>query len=93
MHLMLDGLHKPPAEPFAAAARSFLEAYAVGVGDQVFDALLVRITGCLLLARLEGDSPIDYLSELDAPAVKRAALQLILNPCSSPQDALRQVLG
>ena len=32
-----------------------------------------------LLARLEGDSPIDYLHDLDANAVARFAVELIVH--------------
>ena len=92
MHLLLDGLHKPPAQPFAAAAESFLDAYARECGQEMLDADLVRITGCLMLARLEGDSPIDFLVELDAPAVKPKAVDLIVNPVATPHQAVRQVL-
>lgn len=93
MHLALDGLHKPPPEPFAAAALSFLDAYAAAAREEVLDELLVRIMGCLMLARLEGDSPINYLAELDAPAVKSAAVRLIVDPPRDPRAAIRQVLG
>lgn len=93
MHLILDGLHKPPAQPFAAAALRFLDEYAGLMGTDDFDALLVRMTGCLVLARLEGDSPIDYLRELDVPAVKDAAMELIQNPAADPRAAIREILA
>ena len=93
MHLLLDGLHKPPVLPFADAAESFLDAYALECGREMLDAQLVRIVGCLMLARLEGDSPIDFLAELDAPTVKRKAVELILNPVATPHEAVRQVLA
>lgn len=93
MHLILDGLHKPPAQPFAAAAVRFLDEYSRFMSASIFDALLVRMTGCLVLARLEGDSPIDYLRELDVPAVKRAAMELIQNPAADPRSAIRGILS
>lgn len=91
-HLILDGLHRPPAQEFAAAALSFLDAYSrAGMAGEL-DTLTVQMTGCLLLARLEGDSPIDYLRELDAPAVKRIAIRLIDTPPADPGAAVREVL-
>lgn len=93
MHLMLDGLHRPPSRQYAAAALSFLDAYSRCGMAGMFDTLLVRMTGCLLLARLEGDSPIDYLRELDAPAVKHIAMKLMENPVDDPRAAIRCVLS
>jgi tRNA A-37 threonylcarbamoyl transferase component Bud32 len=93
MHLALDGLHKPPAGPYATAATSFLDAYTRVAGGADLDELLVRMIGCLILARLEGDSPIDFLRELDAPVVKRIAVELILKPCTDPHEAVSQLLG
>lgn len=91
MHLMLDGLHKPPAGPFVQAALTMLDAYESVASASVFDAALVRITGCLVLARLEGDSPIDFLGELDAPRVKELAVELIRNPVADPRAAVRRI--
>lgn len=90
-HLILDGLHKPPAREFAAAAIRFLDAYSLSGIAGAFDALLVRMTGCLLLARLEGDSPIDYLRELNVPVVKRVAMDLIESPVDDPRAAIRRI--
>ncbi|MGH8176135.1 MAG: phosphotransferase [Steroidobacter sp.] len=91
-HLMLDGLHRPPARDYLPAALNFIDAYARSGPADVLDAQLVRITGCLVLARLEGDSPIDYLRELDAPAVKRIASHLIREPAPNPRVALTDIL-
>lgn len=88
MHLILDAHHRPPADEYVDAALTFIEAYARAGGPAPMDAVLVRITGCLLLARLEGDSPIHYLHELDASVVKRQAVRLIEHP---PQDAHRML--
>ena len=51
-------------------------------GPAIIDTALVRILGCLLLARLEGDSPIDYLSDLDVAATKRLAIHLLRDPAA-----------
>lgn len=91
-HLILDGLHRPPPQAFGAAALSFLDAYSRSGMAGELDTLLVQMTGCLLLARLEGDSPIDYLRELNAPAVKRIAVRLINSPPAEPRAAVRESL-
>jgi hypothetical protein len=40
----------------------------------------------LTLARLEGDSPVDYLADLDLDHVKRRARRLILWPPTALPD-------
>jgi tRNA A-37 threonylcarbamoyl transferase component Bud32 len=93
MHLLLDGLHKPPPSPFADAAAEFLGAYGDHGGTAGLDADLVRITGCLMLARLEGDSPIDFREQLDVPVVKQHAIDLIARPPASAREAIASVLS
>jgi aminoglycoside phosphotransferase (APT) family kinase protein len=72
-HLLLKTLHSAGcAEPLARATRAYLGAYAAD-GLPVLDAELSRATGCLVLARVIGDSPVDYL---DTPELRQAALEL-----------------
>ena len=79
-HLALKSLRRSaPAAALAAAGASLLRSYRE-TGPAIVDAALVRILGCLMLARLEGDSPVDYLSDLDAAATKSLAVQLLLDP-------------
>lgn len=58
------------------AIRAFLETYRAH-GLPVFDADLAHIVGCLLLARLFGKSPADYLTRLDSQAVEAKAERLL----------------
>lgn len=82
-HLLLKSFRRgAPAAALRAAALAYLAAYREA-GLPVLDQALARQTGCLLLARLEGDSPVDYLGELDPPAVKQFATGLLLHP---PRD-------
>jgi D-3-phosphoglycerate dehydrogenase len=61
---------------------SFIAGYRTH-GPSVLDRDLVQITGCLLLARLEGASPIDYLADIDIPYVRSLAAMMITAPESS----------
>ncbi len=45
----------------------------------------MQLIGCLLLARLEGASPVDYMQDLDVNAVRNFAQQLLLRPVERPQ--------
>jgi 5-methylthioribose kinase len=72
-HLLLKTLHTSSCpDQMAAAARAYLDAYTAA-GLPVLDTELVRATGCLVLARVIGDSPVEYLT---TPELREAALRL-----------------
>ena len=82
-HLTLKSLRRTaPVAALAAAGTALLCAYQEA-GPAIIDVALIQILACLLLARLEGDSPIDYLSDLDAVATKRLAVHLLRDPTAS----------
>lgn len=71
-HLMLKAIHRPALRlSYARAAHAFRAAHRAALGAEIAidEAQLVRQVGCLLLARIDGTSPVDYL---DAPARERA---------------------
>jgi len=79
-HLLLKLFRRTASTPpLLSSILAFLAAYRRH-GPTVIDRYLVRQLGCLVLARLEGDSPVDYLADLDANEVKRFATELILRP-------------
>jgi aminoglycoside phosphotransferase (APT) family kinase protein len=80
-HLLLKIVHsKSCPDELARSAEAYLAAYA-SAGLPVVDLELARATGCLVLARVIGDSPVDYLdsAELRASAV-RLGESLLLTP-------------
>ena len=62
-------------------------------GLPMVDAAPVRFLGGLALARLEGDSPVDYLAELDNAAAKRAAAAMVEDPSRDPGFIVRSIRG
>ena len=66
-HLLIKSLHMPGCGPrFTALAETFWDAYRVGLGawltgDQ--EPATVRCLGGLLLARVDGQSPVEYLND------------------------------
>ena len=79
-HLFLKSLRRAaPVAALAATGMALLRAYREN-GPAVVDTALVQIIGCLMLARLEGDSPVDYLQDLDLAATKQLALHLLRDP-------------
>lgn len=84
-HLLLKRMRRGADRAgFNALANAFLEAYGKR-GLPVLDDALVQIVGCLILARIDGDSPVDYLVDIDADAGRRNAQRLLLDPPAQPQ--------
>jgi 5-methylthioribose kinase len=61
------------------AVREFLAGYAEQ-GPDIDDDDLVRITGCLIMARFKGSSPIDYAADIDQAPVLALATDMITRP-------------
>jgi aminoglycoside phosphotransferase (APT) family kinase protein len=64
-HLLLKALHRPPVkESYLSLGTAFLEAYRPGLGGHwsaQFEARATRLLLMLLLARVDGKSPVEYL--------------------------------
>ncbi|MBG0566968.1 phosphotransferase family protein [Actinoplanes aureus] len=89
-HLLLKTVHRPAAtQGYAAAARTFLDSWAAELAGAVrIDAAqLVRQTGCLLLARVDGKSPAAYLTETDRQRTRALARRLLSDPPPTTLDA------
>lgn len=89
-HLMLKAVHRPPsAAALASAARAFLAGLAAALSGEVpVDAAqLVRQTGCLLLARVDGKSPADYLTPDERDRTRALARRILATPPDSVLDA------
>ena len=67
-HMTLKAIHRPEwAEQYCSAARGFWDAYLESVGDHAGDQETlqrdtVRQVGALLLARVDGKSPAEYIT-------------------------------
>ncbi|WP_104523459.1 phosphotransferase family protein [Blastococcus atacamensis] len=89
-HLLLKTVHRPPsAADYAVAGQAFLTAFTESLDGAVpiDPAQLVRQTGCLLLARVDGKSPADYLTADERPRVRDLARRLLLDPPATITDA------
>jgi 5-methylthioribose kinase len=80
-HLLLKTLQSAHcADRLAESATAYLEAYAAD-GLPVLDKSLSRATGCLVLARVIGDSPVEYLHTAELrDAAFRLGESLLLAP-------------
>ena len=96
-HLLLKSFFRPEwSMQFAGLAASFWEVYRAGLPpgcDWMEQATLAHL-GCLLLARIDGKSPAEYITE---PAlqekVRQFARRLIVSPPARVTDVFEQAQG
>jgi aminoglycoside phosphotransferase (APT) family kinase protein len=84
-HLLAKALHVAGRrQEFADASRRLWRVYRETVGDTPWagdlEAWAVRATLGCLLARVDGRSPLEYLSEAERGVQRRAALALMAEP-------------
>jgi 5-methylthioribose kinase len=87
-HLMLKSIHRPQdTAAYHASWRAFHTEYNAS-GLDVDDAYLALHTGCLLLARVDGKSPVEYLDAPTQSRVRELAVDLIGHPTPLPWSAI-----
>lgn len=83
-HLILKAVHLPGSrESLLENVGAFWTAYAKHVSWEPTAALELRICHllpALMLARVDGKSPVEYLDETEQALVRRASVSLICNP-------------
>ena len=93
-HFLLKAAHLPPhAQALLAAYRNFSEAYWPHVQWENRPALEARVATLLpglTLARIDGKSPVEYLSEATRAGVRRAAIPLLQDPPATLEDIARR---
>jgi aminoglycoside phosphotransferase (APT) family kinase protein len=95
-HLMLKSLHRPElAMGYDRCGLEFASTYQEGARAELapsWDYVLGHV-GCLLLARVEGKSPAEYLTAEERSRAKRFGEILVSGPPPSPADlaAIRQL--
>jgi 5-methylthioribose kinase len=89
-HLLLDGAQEPDfADVFASVAVEAWRTYRTqgGLAD---DASVIAELGCLLLARVDGKSPLAHLRGERATPVRAYATHLLLAGGLSVEDRVRE---
>lgn len=83
-HLLLKAVHMPASrQNLLAAIGSFWGAYSAHINWEVPDVLEARVSALLpmlMLARIDGKSPVEYLSDQSRQQVRDLATPLIGNP-------------
>ncbi len=91
-HLTMKAVHLPThAGEFDIAARSFIDAYAASAGPDLAPdvAGTMRHVGALLLARVHGKSPAEYLTPDGRAHVERLAAPALEGRIASLDDLFR----
>jgi 5-methylthioribose kinase len=82
-HLVLKALHRPANHAdYGRCAHAFLDAYTSAVAPALVDptSYVLSHLGCLLLARVDGKSPAEYLGETTRCAARALALAILADP-------------
>jgi 5-methylthioribose kinase len=87
-HLLLKTIPRPAAAAdYEACGAAFLGAY----GPQLDTAYVLGLVGCLMLARVDGKSPAEYLTEPEREHARRTGIALLAEPSASLDDAWSRI--
>jgi len=93
-HLLLKALlHASAPDPMIESARIFWTAYTQALGgkaDTAFEARTVRLLLCLMLARIHGKSPVEYLPE---PLKQRCVVEFVRAHLPHPPGLLADLMA
>ncbi|WP_179953900.1 phosphotransferase family protein [Denitrobaculum tricleocarpae] len=91
-HLILKALHLPASRrTLSASVLRFWARYEPEISWEDPTALEARVTAllpALMLARVDGKSPVEYLSEQERGRVRRLAIPLIAGPARNLTDLI-----
>ena len=94
-HLILKWFHLPASRAgLLGAVNAFWRAYAPHLSWEDAVALegrVCRLLPALMLARVDGKSPVEYLSEATQGLVRAAASELLRSPAPNLQDLLDRI--
>ena len=78
-----------------ALTNTFIQAYQAALGDELFNKIaiehVVKITALLMIARIDGKSPVEYLSETDRHLVRSKALALFTKKITTYTDLQKEI--
>jgi 5-methylthioribose kinase len=82
-HLTLKAIHRPEAAGgYETCSEAFLSAYG-GTDDLRY---VLGLVGCLMLARVDGKSPAEYLTEPEREQARSHGIALLSDPPGSLRD-------
>lgn len=83
-HLLLKTIHRPASRnDYEACGAAFLDAY----GQDLDLRYVLGLVGCLMLARVDGKSPAEYLTEAERAHARPMGIALLSDPPASAAEA------
>ncbi len=97
-HLFLKAFHQPFSSPqFIALVNDFWKTLLAALGPEAaagFEAMTIRHLGGLMLARIDGKSPVEYIRDEDTKErVRRASSRILVEVPRSLEEAAEIVQG
>lgn len=94
-HLLLKAIRFPArSDAYLEAARRFWRAYRGGLDGVCADGIegaTARELGCLLLARIDGKSKVEYIvDDAQKNCARRLAADVLVDGAGSPEDVLAE---
>ncbi len=95
-HLFLKAFHRPQfAQVYLDAAREFWKALQIGLGPDTprnFEYMTIRHLGGLMLARIDGKSPVEYIHDENTKEIVRdVAKSILLDPPSRVEKLIEWI--
>lgn len=94
-HLLLKAFHRSQQwAEYAAAARQFWETLTANLNDartESLEEMTVRHLGALMLARIDGKSPVEYITEEPVKNAARRAGKRILLDCPPRVESAMEI--
>ncbi|SRR6266516_2489942 len=90
-HLLLKRLHVPGAsDGIEQCARDFWDAYRSATAPELLPNLsyVLGHVGCLMVARVDGKSPAEYLRDTEREGARAVGTELLLGPPDTLDEAL-----
>lgn len=85
-HLLLKAIHNPGlVAQYHCCVEQFLMAYREAVDARLLEPVdqISAEVGCLMLARVDGKSPAEYLTPVERDVARELGRRLLLDPCGS----------
>jgi tRNA A-37 threonylcarbamoyl transferase component Bud32 len=93
-HLFLKGIHRmDDSRRYEHASTEFYDAYTAEAAPELLDEVpaLMSQVGCLMLARVDGKSPAEYLDATSRQRAWEVGLSLLLDPPDSLEAAWQRL--
>jgi len=94
-HLLLKSVHLPGSKAnLRAAMLTFWDTYGAHVtweGTTELQSRVVQLLPALLLARIDGKSPVEYLREESRDCIREMAIARILSPVGTVKEFLEAI--